>query len=81
MFVIFAGHGILLALTLKRVSKTISAIITSLHDEGHLGLLEQGFIRDIVRLHCTDVSEFIHCDLYGSLVKFLQDVCFDVSKS
>lgn len=63
----------------KRVSKTFSAIIAALCDEGHHGLLEQDFIGH--HLHCIDVSEFIHCDLYGSLVKILQDDCFDVSKS
>ncbi len=54
----------------KRVTKTITAIIAALHDEGHQGPLEQGFIGN--RLHGTDVSEFIHAR-YGSLVKFLKD--------
>ena len=54
----------------KRVAKTITAIIASLHAEDHQGPLEQDFIGN--RLHGTDVSEFIH-DRYGSLVKFLQD--------
>ena len=35
---------------------TITAIIAALHDEGHQGPLEQGFIGN--RLHGTDVSEF-----------------------
>jgi hypothetical protein len=54
----------------KLVAKTTTAIIAALHDEGHQGPLEQGFIGN--RLHGTDVSEFIHVR-YGSLVKFLQD--------
>ncbi len=59
----------------KRATKTITAIIAALHDEGHQGPLEQGFIGN--RLHGTDVSEFIHAR-YSSLVKFLQDgTCFD----
>jgi hypothetical protein len=59
----------------KRVTKTITAIIATLHTEGHQGPVEQGFIGN--RLHGTDVSEFIHTR-YGSLVKFLQDgTCHD----
>jgi hypothetical protein len=54
----------------KRVTKTITGIIGSLHVEGHQGPVEQDFIGN--RLHGTDVSEFIH-DHCGSLVKFLQD--------
>jgi hypothetical protein len=54
----------------KCVTKTITAIITTLHAEGHQGPVEHGFIGN--RLHDTDVSEFIHAP-YGSLVKFLED--------
>ena len=54
----------------KRAAKTISSIIVALHEEGHIGPIEQGFIGN--RLQGTDVSEFIQAR-YGSLVKFLQD--------
>jgi hypothetical protein len=54
----------------KRAAKTISSIIVALHQEGHIGPIEQGFIGN--RLQGTDVSEFIHAR-YGSLVKILQD--------
>jgi hypothetical protein len=54
----------------KRATKTITAIIAVLHDEGHQVPVEQGFIGN--RLHGTDVSEFIHTR-YDSLVKILQD--------
>ena len=54
----------------KRAAKTISSIIVALHEEGHIGPIEQGFIGN--RLQGTDVSEFIHAR-YGSLVKILQD--------
>ncbi len=54
----------------KRAAKTITAIIATLHTEGHQGPVEQRFIGN--HLHGTDVSEFIHAH-YGSLVKFLQD--------
>ncbi len=53
----------------KRTAKTITVIIPALHDEGHQGPFEQGFIGN--RLYGTDSSEFIHTH-YGSLVKFLQ---------
>ncbi len=42
----------------KRVPKTITTTIVTVHDEGHQGPLEQVFIGN--RLHGTDVSEFIH---------------------
>ena len=54
----------------KRTTKTIRSIIVALHEEGHIGPIEQGFIGN--RLQGTDVSEFIQ-GRYGSLVKFLQD--------
>ena len=54
----------------KRAVKTISSIIVTLHEEGHIDPIEQGFIGN--RLQGTDVSEFIQAR-YGSLVKFLQD--------
>jgi hypothetical protein len=54
----------------KRATKTISSIIVVLHEEGHIGPIEQGVIGN--HLQGTDVSEFIQ-PRYGSVVKFLQD--------
>ena len=45
-------------------------MIVTLHEEGHIDPIEQGFIGN--RLQGTDVSEFIQAH-YGSFVKFLQD--------
>jgi hypothetical protein len=43
----------------------------ALHEEGHIGHIEQGLIG--IRIQDNNVSEFIH-DRYGSLVKFLHGV-------
>ena len=54
----------------RRAAKTISVIIKSLHDQGHQGPVEQGFIGN--RLHGSGVSQFLRAR-HGSLVKFLTD--------